>query len=264
MEAGQKIELVNLLSQSGLSKIEVTSFVSPRWVPQMADAGQVMDGITRVPGVTYAALVPNRQGMESAVQHRVDEVAVFTAASDEFNLKNTNSTVADSLDRFAPIIERARLRNLAVRGYVSTVVDCPYSGPVDPQRVLDVSQKLLAMGCYEISLGDTLGNATQVQIDGLLNCLLSQIPPDVLAGHFHDTSGRALENISTCLEFGLRTFDASVGGLGGCPFAPGAKGNVATESVVTHLHSMGYETGIDLPKLHAAGAFTKKLKDQTV
>lgn len=259
--ANRKIELVDLLSRSGMKKIEVASFVSPRWVPQMADSGQVMDGISRVEGVTYSALVPNMQGMDAALRHHADEVAVFTAASDAFNLKNTNSTIADSLDRFRPIIRQAKRHTIPVRGYVSTVIDCPYSGPVEPQRVLQVAQRLLEMGCYQISLGDTLGNATPAQVRCLLDCLLQHISPDVLAGHFHDTSGRALENISTCLEFGLRTFDASIAGLGGCPYAPGAKGNVATESVIDHLHSLGFQTGIDLKNLELVKAFAAQLKD---
>ena len=260
VETEKKIQLVNLLSQCGLSKIEVTSFVSPKWVPQLSDAGQVLDGITRDPGTTYAALVPNMQGMDAALSHKVDEVAVFTAASDAFNQNNTNTTIGGSLKRFAPIIDVATRNGVKVRGYVSTIVDCPYSGPVDPNRVLEVSQELLALGCYQISLGDTLGNATPKQVDLVLSLLLQHVPADVLAGHFHDTSGRALDNISICLDFGLRTFDASVGGLGGCPYAPGAQGNVATEAVVSQLHKLGYQTGVSQQKLQAARVLAKQLK----
>ena len=255
-----KVELVNRLAASGLKKIEVTSFVSPKWMPQLSDAGDVMDAIAREPGVAYAALVPNEHGLDAAMKHGADEVAVFTAASDAFNLKNTNASIEDSLNRFEPVIDAARARRMAVRGYVSTIVECPYSGPVEPQRVLEVAQRLLDMGCYEVSLGDTLGSATPAQTDALLDCLLDHIPPQLLAGHFHDTSGRALENISTCLEFGLRSFDASVGGLGGCPYAPGAQGNVATESVVRHLHDLGYETGLDLGSLQPAVELANSLK----
>ena len=255
-----KVDLVNRLAASGLRKIEVTSFVSPRWVPQLSDAGELMDKIDRRFGVTYAALVPNQVGLDAAIEHQADEIALFTAASDAFNLKNTNASIEESLKRFEPMIEVARAHRIAVRGYVSTIVDCPYSGLIEPQRVLDVAQRLLDMGCYEISLGDTLGNAIPGQTDALLNCLLQQISPQKLAGHFHDTSGRALENISTCLEFGLRSFDASVGGLGGCPYAPGAQGNVATESMVRHLHELGYETGVDLDRLELAIQLATSLK----
>ncbi|MEP1209300.1 MAG: hydroxymethylglutaryl-CoA lyase [Rhizobiaceae bacterium] len=261
IDVEKKIELVNLLSAGGLTKIEVASFVSPKWVPQMADAGPVLDGITRASGVTYAALVPNERGMRAALQHGVDEIAVFTAASEAFCLNNTNCSIAESLDRFAPVIEMAKHRDIAVRGYVSTVVDCPYSGPVAPRQVLAVARQLLDIGCYQISLGDTLGNATPEQVEALLTCLLEEVPADHLAGHFHDTSGRALDNISACLAHGLRVFDASIGGLGGCPYAPGASGNVATESVVDHLLKLGYSCSVDREKLQLASLFAGQLKE---
>ena len=254
-----KIELIERLVSSGLKHIEATSFVNPRWVPQLADAALVMAGIARLPDVTYSALVPNQRGMENALKYGVNEVAVFAAASEAFSQKNINCSIDESFARFLPIIEMARTADIPVRGYVSTIVDCPYGGSVDPSDVVAVSARLLGLGCYEISLGDTLGSATPEQVERLLGHLLPRFSPAQLAGHFHDTSGRALENIQLCLSAGIRTFDASVAGLGGCPYAPGAKGNVATEAVCDALDEWGFETGIDRAVLAEAAKFARQL-----
>ena len=254
-----KIELINQLAACGIRHIEATSFVNPRWVPQLADAAEVMDGITRAQGVTYCALVPNLKGMEAAQRHQADEVAVFAAASEAFSQKNINCSIAESLERFVPIMALAAESQTPVRGYVSTIVDCPYAGPVAPPMVVDVVQRLLDLGCYEVSLGDTLGKASPSQVEQLLEHLLIRFSPDRLAGHFHDTSGQALDNIKVCLAGGIRTFDASVGGLGGCPYAPGAQGNVATEAVCKALADWGYETGIDPARLATASAFARQI-----
>ena len=260
---GDKITLINLLAQSGLRRIEATSFVNPRWVPQLGDAGDVMAGIERPQGVSFAALVPNEMGAEAALQHRVDEIAVFAAASEAFSQKNINCSIDESFERFAPVVARARAHNVPVRGYVSTIVDCPYSGPVRPEQVVDVVQRLFDLGCGEVSLGDTLGHATPDQVKALLDHLLGRFPPQDLAGHFHDTSGRALDNIRVSLDAGLRIFDASVAGLGGCPYAPGAKGNIATEAVCDLMQELGYETGIDPMKLAQASTFARTLTAQS-
>ncbi len=250
-----KIRLIDLLSASGCGRIEAASFVSPKWVPQMADGAEVMAGIARRPGVRYAALVPNLRGYEAAQRAGVDEVAVFAAASEAFSQKNINCSIAESLARFEPLAERAAAEGIALRGYVSCVVGCPYSGAVDPAAVAALTADLLAMGCYEVSLGDTIGCGRPEQVALLLDRVLAGAPAERLAGHFHDTFGRALENIAVSLEKGLRVFDSAVSGLGGCPYAPGAKGNVATDKVVRMLASAGYQTPIDLAKLKAAEAF---------
>ena len=257
--ASDKIELINRLAVSGLKTIEATSFVHPRWVPQLADAAVVMDGIQRVAGVTYAALVPNIKGMDAALKHSADEVAIFAAASEEFSQKNINCSIAESFARFAPIVEMARQQKIPVRGYVSTVVECPYSGQVSAQQVGDVARHLIELGCYEVSLGDTLGSALPEQVDSLLAHLLRDLDVGQLAGHFHDTLGRALDNVEVCLAAGLRTFDASIGGLGGCPYAPGAKGNVATDAVCELMADRGFETGIDRGALAAASEFARQI-----
>jgi hydroxymethylglutaryl-CoA lyase len=254
-----KIELVNRLSLCGFRKIEVTSFVSPKWVPQLADAAQVLTGIRRISGTVYTALIPNMKGFEAAVTAGLSEVAVFASASEAFSQKNINCSIAESLDRFQPVLTAAAARGMAVRGYVSTITDCPYSGPVAPEQVAIVAEDLVRMGCYEISLGDTLGSATPDRVDALLRALLGRLPARALAGHFHDTRGLALDNIKVCLGHGLRTFDASVAGLGGCPYAPGAKGNVATGAVCQLLARLGYETGIDLPLLTKATEYAGNL-----
>ena len=255
-----KIELVDRLSRCGFSKIEVTSFVSPRWVPQLADAAEVMQGITRSAAVTYAALTPNMRGFERAVAARADEIAVFGAASEGFSQNNINCSIAESLERFKPVVDAARAAGVPVRGYVSCVTHCPYDGPTPPESVARVAAALTDMGCYQISLGDTLGAATPETIAAMLDAVLAVVPARCLAGHFHDTGGRALDNIAVSLERGLRVFDSALAGLGGCPYAPGAKGNVATEAVVTLLHERGFETGLDRDRLAHASAFAQSLR----
>lgn len=257
-----KIALVNLLSDCGFAKIEVASFVSPKWVPQMADAAQVMVGITRRPGVTYGALTPNLKGFEAALAARADEVAVFASASEGFSRSNINCSIDESLARFVPVLTAARQAGIPVRGYVSCVTDCPFDGPTPPASVARVAKALSDMGCYEVSLGDTIGHATPQSIDRMLDAVLQVVPPTALAGHYHNTKGRALANIEASLAYGLRVFDAAAGGLGGCPYAPGAAGNVATEAVVAMLHTAGYETGIDKLKLSEASEFAAKLRTQ--
>jgi hydroxymethylglutaryl-CoA lyase len=247
-----KIALVDLLSEAGLRKIEVTSFVSPKWVPQMTDATAVMAGIRRLPDVTYAALTPNLRGAAAALQAQAGEIAIFASASESFSQKNINCSIEESLERFAPVAALAQHSGMPLRGYVSCVTDCPYGGSVDPVMVAMVAGKLLAMGCYQVSLGDTLGRATPARVGQMLDAVMATADVSQLAGHFHDTSGSALANISVCLARGIRTFDAAVGGLGGCPYAPGAEGNVATEAVVDLMAAEGFETGIDRKKLLAA------------
>jgi len=252
----EKIKLVNLLSKSGLSKIETASFVSSRWVPQMADGEQVMDGIQRKLGVSYTALTPNEKGLDRAIQAKADEIAVFGSASEGFSKANINKSVKESLQLFKPIVGTAPM---PVRGYVSCVTDCPYDGPTNPEQVIKVAEELLAMGCYEISLGDTLGSASPHSTKKLLSELLSVFKTKELAVHFHDTQGKAIENIAIASEFGIRTFDSSIAGLGGCPYAPGAKGNVSTETVVDFLESKGFRTGIDKENLKIAAQFARNL-----
>ena len=256
-----KIALINMLSGTGLTRIEATSFVSPRWVPQMGDAAAVMAGITRAPGVGYAVLTPNMKGYDGAWAAKADEIAVFASASEGFSRKNINASVAESLDRFAPVLIAAKADGMPVRGYISCVTDCPFDGKVAPQAVAALAGALMAMGCFEISLGDTIGAATPDTTDAMLAAVLGEVPADKLAGHFHDTEGRALDNILTSLDRGVRIFDASVGGLGGCPYAPGAAGNVATEAVLALMATHGYATGVDEPKLRAAAAFAKTLRE---
>jgi hydroxymethylglutaryl-CoA lyase len=255
-----KIRLVDALSGCGFSKIEVTSFVSPRWVPQMADAAEVMAGIARRPGISYAALTPNLRGLEAALAAKADEVGVFGSASEGFSRSNINCSIAESLERFAPVLAAARSAGLPVRGYVSCVTDCPYDGVTPPARVAEMAAALIAMGCYEVSLGDTIGAGTPETVSAMLDAVLETVPASRLAGHFHDTRGRALDNIAISLSRGLRVFDSSAGGLGGCPYAAGAKGNVATEAVVAMLHERGYATGIDVDRLLAAAAFARSLR----
>ncbi len=256
-----KIRLIDMLSDCGFDKIEATSFVSPRWVPQMADAAQVMAGIRRAPGVDYAALTPNLKGYEAARAARVDEVAVFASASEGFSRKNINCSIDESLERFRPVLEAAAADAMPVRGYVSCVAVCPYDGPTPPAAVARVARALLDMGCREISLGDTIGAGTPDAVAAMLDAVLEAVPADRLAGHFHDTEGRALENIDVSIEKGLRVFDASVGGLGGCPYAPGAAGNVATEAVARMLTERGWEVGLDADRLAEAAAFARTLRE---
>ena len=249
----RKIELIDRLSRTGLRSIEATAFVSPKWVPQMADATDILAGITRAPGISYPVLVPNEQGYERARIAGASEVAVFTAASEAFNLKNTNATIAQSLDRFRPVLERANADGVRVRGYVSTVLGCPYQGEVPLTDVVRVARELHAMGCYEISLGDTIGVGTPAKARAMLQAVAIDVPMPALAIHFHDTYGQALANVLACLEDGVAVVDSAVSGAGGCPYAKGASGNVASEDVVYMLHGLGIRTGIDLPLLADTG-----------
>lgn len=255
-----KIALIDLLSQAGFRRIEVASFVSPKWVPQMADGTEVLAGINRQIGVSYAALTPNLQGLERAIEAGVDEIAIFGSASEGFSQKNINCSISDSLLRFKSVVEEAHAANMKVRGYVSCVTDCPFDGPTAPEKVADVAGALFEMGCYEISLGDTIGKATPTTVRAMLEAVIEAVPVEDLAGHFHDTNSRALDNIEASLSLGLRVFDAAVGGLGGCPFAPGAAGNVATESVNALLLRLGYQTGLDAEILDRARALARALR----
>ena len=257
---GDKIRLVDMLSDCGFTKIETASFVSPKWVPQMADGAEVLAGISRRAGTVYTALTPNMKGYARALDAGVDEVAVFGSASDGFSMSNVNCTADEAIERFRPIMEAARSDGMPVRGYVSCVVACPFDGPVDPSATARMTGIMLEMGCYEISLGDTIGAGTPETITAMLEPTLAEAGADRLAGHYHDTNGRALENISVSMDKGLRVFDSSVGGLGGCPYAPGAKGNVATEGVVALAEERGFATGIDPARLAEAAAFAKTLR----
>ncbi|MER9433083.1 hydroxymethylglutaryl-CoA lyase [Mesorhizobium sp. M0408] len=258
----EKIRLIDMLSDCGFRKLEATSFVSPRWVPQMADAAGVMNGIRRAPSVVYAVLVPNLKGYEAAQAANADEIAVFASASETFSRRNINCSIAECLDRFRPVLAAAAADGIPVRGYISCVTDCPYEGSVPPAIVAQLAATLQEMGCYEISLGDTIGQGTPATIAGMLDAVLEEVPAERLAGHYHDTGGRALDNILVSLEKGLRTFDAAVGGLGGCPFAPGAKGNVDTLGVAAMLAGKGYETGLHIERLAAAARFTDSLREE--
>ena len=255
-----KIALVDCLSAAGFARIEVASFVSPEWVPQMADSAEVLRGIRRARGVRYAALTPNMRGLADAREAGADEVAVFGSASEGFSRANINATIDESLARFAPVLESAGAEGLRVRGYVSCVVECPYDGAVAPSQAARVAESLWQMGCYEISLGDTIGQGTPEAVDAMLAAVCDALPAERLAGHFHDTSGRALDNIEVALARGLRVFDAAVGGLGGCPYAPGAAGNVATEKVHERLTALGYETGLNPDILSEAVAMARTMR----
>lgn len=255
-----KIALIDLLGGAGFRRIEATSFVSPRWVPQMADAAEVMAGIRRVPGVRYSVLTPNLKGYAAARAAGADEVAIFAAASEGFSRANLNAGIAESLERFRPVCAAAAADGIPVRGYVSCVTDCPFDGPVRPASVARVAAALRAMGCGEISLGDTLGRGTPEAVAAMLAAVLQEVPADRLAGHFHDTGGRALANLEVALAHGLRVFDAAVGGLGGCPYAPGAAGNVATEAVAARLAALGYDTGLDAGVLARAARLAQGLR----
>lgn len=248
-----KIQLIENLVDAGLDYIEAGSFVNPKWVPQMADSGEVFSGITRKPGVTYAALTPNLQGFERAIAVNANEVAIFAAASEAFSQKNINCSIAESIQRFEALITAARANNIPVRGYISCVLGCPYSGAVDAKKVASIANDLLAMGCYEISLGDTIGVGTAGQVKKLVETVALDIPIQKIAAHMHDTYGQALANIYAALEMGVSVIDSSVAGLGGCPYAVGATGNVATEDVVYLLNGLGIEHGVDLDKLILAG-----------
>lgn len=250
-----KVELIDRLSSTGLKKIEVTSFVSPKWVPQMADNAEVMSSIKRKNGVTYSALTPNLRGVEAAIDAGVDEVAIFAAASESFSQKNINCSIAESLDRFKPVMELAKSKGLPVRGYVSCVTHCPYDGSIEPEVATKVSEELIKMGCYQVSLGDTIGRARPEDIKRLLEAHAASLSMDILALHCHDTYGHALANIKVGLEHGVDTFDSSVAGLGGCPYAEGASGNVATEEVLTMLNGLGVDAGVDLKKINDVVSF---------
>lgn len=244
-----KVELIDRLGRAGLTTIEATSFVSPQWVPQMADNAAVMAALRRLPGVSYPVLTPNRKGLEAALAAGTSEVAVFAAASEAFSQRNINCSIAQSLDRFAPVLEMARGAGVKVRGYVSCVLGCPYEGAVAPQAVAHIAQALADMGCDEISLGDTIGVGTPDKTRRLVEAVAARLPLNRIAGHFHDTYGMAIANISAALDMGVAVFDASVAGLGGCPYAKGAAGNVATEDVVFLLDGMGIASGVDLDRL---------------
>jgi hydroxymethylglutaryl-CoA lyase len=250
-----KIALIDRLSSTGLKTIEATSFVSPRWVPQLADADEVFRNIRKVPGVSYPVLVPNEQGYRHARAAGANEVSVFTAASEAFNRTNINASIADSLVRFKPILEAAKIDGVKVRGYVSTVLGCPYQGDVPVADVVSVAKRLYDMGCYEISLGDTIGVGTPAKARAMLHAVTQEVPMHALSVHFHDTYGQALANILTCLEEGVRVVDSAVSGTGGCPYAKGATGNVASEDVVYMLEGMGMQTGVNLDLLVATGAW---------
>ncbi|MFQ6370263.1 hydroxymethylglutaryl-CoA lyase [Shewanella sp. YIC-542] len=248
-----KIALIDALADAGVSRIEAASFVSPKWVPQMADSGEVLRGIDRRPGVRYSALTPNIKGLELALEAGADEVAVFAAASEGFSQKNINCSIDESIARFEPLLNRAKKAGVRVRGYVSCVLGCPYDGDIAPSEVARVAEILHQLGCYEISLGDTIGVGTPIKARQMLETVAQRVPMPQLALHFHNTYGQALANILACLEAGVRVIDTSVAGLGGCPYAKGASGNLASEDLVYMLHGMGISTGIDLRKLASAG-----------
>jgi hydroxymethylglutaryl-CoA lyase len=244
-----KLELIERLAEAGLRSVEATAFVSPKWVPQMADHTEVLERIRRKPGVSYPVLTPNLKGFEAARAAGATEVAIFGAASEAFSRKNINCSIAESLERFRPVADAAKTSNIKVRGYVSCVLGCPYEGEVAPERVADVAGALYEMGCYEVSLGDTIGVGTPGKTKAMLEACARRVPLDRLAGHYHDTYGQALANIYASLETGVSTFDTSVAGLGGCPYAAGASGNVATEDVIYMLRGLGRHTGVDLDKV---------------
>ena len=254
-----KVALVDKLSGCGFDHIEVTSFVSPKWVPQMADASEVLARIKRASGVAYTALTPNMRGYEAARVARADEVAIFGSASEGFSKANINCSIAESLERFRPMVAAGLRDGIPVRGYVSCVVECPYDGVVRPEAVARVVAELLEMGCYEVSLGDTIGAGEPESVRAMLEAVLQVVPAGKLAGHFHDTNGRAIENIEVSLAAGLRVFDAAIGGLGGCPYAPGAAGNVDTLAVARRVGALGFETGLDLGRLEEVAEFAKGL-----
>lgn len=254
-----KIRFIDLLSAAGFGTVEATSFVSPKAIPQLADASEVMAGITRRTGVSYPVLVPNQKGMERALAAGAQSIAVFTAASETFTRHNINATIAESLEHFRPVIEMARGAGVPVRGYISTVFGCPYEGAVSPAKVLEVAERLLGLGVDNLSLGDTVGVATPNQVVEVVTLLAGRVPLEKLGLHFHDTRGTALTNVLTGLQLGVTTFDSSAGGLGGCPYAPGAEGNLATEDLLYMLHGLGIETGIDLGKVVEATSFLASL-----
>ena len=259
IEAKDKITLVNMLTDSGLSYIECASFVSPKWVPQMATSTDVMQGIAKSANATYAALTPNMKGYQAAVDAGAKEVAIFAAASESFSQKNINCSIEDSIERFAPIMAAAKADGIKVRGYVSCVLGCPYEGDIDAEKVAEVSELLFNMGCYEVSLGDTIGVGTPAKVTAMLDAVAKKVPLDKLAVHFHDTYGQALANIYAALQQGVNVIDSAIAGLGGCPYAKGASGNVATEDVLYMLNGLNIQTNVDMDKLLEAGWFISDL-----
>ena len=259
-----KVEYITALGDAGLRVIEAGAFVSPKWVPQMADSADVYRDIPKDPGVEYPVLVPNMKGLERAIEAGVKSIAIFTAASETFNKRNINMTIDGSFENYTPVVGRALGEGMRVRGYISTAFGCPYEGEVAPEKVLEVSARLLDLGCYEVSVGDTIGVGTPMQVQGVIGILLQVIPASKLAMHFHDTRGTALANTLAALEMGIATFDASSGGLGGCPYAPGASGNMATEDLVYLLDGMAIETGVDLRKLVAASSIIAPYLDHAL
>lgn len=257
-----KVELIDRLAAAGLGVIEATSFVSPKWVPQMADNSAVMAGITRQPATVYTALTPNLQGFDAAVQAGVAEVAIFGAASEAFSRKNINCSIAESLKRFEPVISAASALEIPVRGYVSCVVGCPYEGAIAPEQAASVAKTLYEMGCYEVSLGDTIGVGNPLSVQRMIEACARVVPIAKLAGHYHDTYGMAIANIYASLQMGMAVFDSSIAGLGGCPYAKGASGNVASEDVVYLMDGLGIETGVDLAKLAAVGNWISQAIDR--
>ena len=255
LPAAVKIELIDRLSATGLKTIEATSFVSPKWIPQLADAADVFTAIRKADGVSYPVLVPNEQGYQRAREVGVREIAIFTAASETFSRKNTNASIDESMARFVPVIEQAQADDVTVRGYISTVLGCPYEGNIAVSEVVRVAVRLYQLGCREISLGDTIGVGTPAKARAMLRAVAQEVPMDALAVHFHDTYGQALANILACLEEGVRVIDSAVSGTGGCPYAKGATGNVASEDVIYMLHGMGMTTGVDLDQMVATGAW---------
>lgn len=250
-----KIALIERLADAGLRAVEAGAFVSPKWVPQMADSADVLAGLKRDPSVRYPVLVPNMRGYEAARAAGADEIAIFAAASETFSQRNTNCSIEESFDRFAPVVEAAKREGVSVRGYVSCVVDCPYEGPIAPAAVARVARRLLDLGCYEVSLGETIGTATPARVQAMLSVVMEAVPRERLAVHLHDTYGQALANLVAAMELGIAVADSSVAGLGGCPYAKGASGNVASEDVLYLLDGLGVRTGVDLEKLAATGRF---------
>jgi hydroxymethylglutaryl-CoA lyase len=259
---GVKIDFINRLSDTGLSVIEATSFVSPKWIPQLADHDEVFKAITKKPDIAYPVFVPNLKGLDNAIKAGVKEVAVFTTPSEQFCLRNINMSVADSLKQIAEMVVEAKRNSIRVRGYISCVLGCPYEGEIDPEAVANIAEKLIQLGCYEVSLGDTIGVGTPLKTKKLLELIIKKIPTQQLAVHFHDTYGQALANIYVALEQGIATIDSSVAGLGGCPYAEGATGNVASEDVIYMLQNMGIQTHIDLEKLIDVGRFITGFLDR--
>ncbi len=258
-----KLDFIRKLAEAGLKFIEITSFVHPKAIPQLYDALEVVQGLQRKPGVHYSALVPNMRGLERALESGITEIAVFTAASDTFNQRNINMTVNESFDNFKPVVQKALGAGMFVRGYVSTAFYCPYEGKIKKEPVLDVTQRLLDLGVQEVSIGDTIGQATPTDVTEYMDFILQSVPLEKIAMHFHDTNGLALENVQASLDLGIGIYDSSAGGLGGCPYAPGASGNLATDALVAMLNERNIETGVDLQKLHEATAVIRRILDNT-